>query len=162
MLAALWDSLLSFGAQFGLVPCGLGARDTLRTEMGYVLHGQDIAPDISPVQARTGWAVGWNKSVFSGREALIQEKEVGPQRVAWGLSALDRGIPRGHMAVLDEADVEVGETTSGTFSPTLGRGIALALLKPEVKLGAQVFVDVRGRKLRCEVVRPPFVTSSVN
>jgi len=161
VVVALWENLLAIGAEFGLVPCGLGARDTLRTEMGYVLHGQDISPDISPVQARTGWAVGWAKPDFAGREALIHERERGAGRVAWGLAALDRGIPRGHMAVLDSADVVLGETTSGTFSPTLAKGIALALLVPSVQLGDEVFVDVRGRKLRCEVVRPPFVDASV-
>jgi len=158
---ALWERLLEIGADFGLVPCGLGARDTLRTEMGYVLHGQDISPDISPLEARTGWAVGWSKTEFVGREALLQHKERGADRVAWGLLALDRGIPRGHMSVVDADDVRIGETTSGTFSPTLGQGIALALLAPRVQAGDEVFVDVRGRKLRCQVVRPPFVSASV-
>jgi aminomethyltransferase len=161
VVIALWEKLLEVGGAFGLVPCGLGARDTLRTEMGYVLHGQDISPDISPVQARTSWAVGWSKPEFVGRAALIAEKEHGPARIAWGLAALDRGIPRGHMIVMDAADAQIGETTSGTFSPTLGKGIALALLSPSVQLGDEVQVDVRGRRLRCEVVRPPFVDASV-
>ena len=162
VVVALWERLLEVGDAFGLAPCGLGARDTLRTEMGYVLHGQDISPDISPVQARTAWAVGWSKPQFVGRSALIEEKAQGANHKAFGLVALDRGIPRGHMVVLDTHDVQLGETTSGTFSPTLGKGIALALLKAEVQHGDEVFVDVRGRKLRCEVVRPPFVTSSVS
>lgn len=161
VVVKIWEGLLEVGGAFDLVPCGLGARDTLRTEMGYVLHGQDISPSISPVQARTGWAVGWNKAEFTGREALVVEKSQGPSRTAWGLAALERGIPRGHMDVLDHADLKIGETTSGTFSPTLNKGIALALLSPSTKLGDEVFVDVRGRKLRCEVVRPPFVESSV-
>lgn len=161
VIVRLWESLLSVGADFGLVPCGLGARDTLRTEMGYVLHGQDISPDISPVEARTGWAVGWGKSEFVGREALLAQREQGPQRIAWGLSAIDRGIPRAHMAVFNAADEPIGETTSGTFSPTLSKGIALALLAYEVHLGDEIFVDVRGRKLRCEVVRPPFVQTII-
>ena len=162
VVVAIWESLLEAGIAFDLIPCGLGARDTLRTEMGYVLHGQDISPEISPVQARTGWAVGWAKPDFVGRAALMAEKDQGAKRIAWGLAALDRGIPRGHMDVLDGADLKIGETTSGTFSPTLSKGIALALLIPSVKLGDEVFVDVRGRKLLCEVVRPPFVESSVN
>jgi len=162
VVVAIWESLLDLGADFGLLPCGLGARDTLRTEMGYVLHGQDISPEISPVEARTGWAVGWAKPAFIGREALGAQKAEGAKRIAWGLAALDRGIPRGHMNVVDGEEQVLGETTSGTFSPTLSKGIALALLAPTVQLGDEVFVDVRGRKLRCEVVRPPFVDASVN
>jgi aminomethyltransferase len=162
VVVAIWESFLELGTDFGLLPCGLGARDTLRTEMGYVLHGQDISPEISPVQARTGWAVGWTKPEFAGREALISEKAEGAKRTAWGLAALDRGIPRGHMAVVDADDHVLGETTSGTFSPTLTKGIALALLASSVQLGDEVYVDVRGRKLRCEVVRPPFVDAAVD
>jgi len=161
VVVAIWERLLEIGNDFGLLPCGLGARDTLRTEMGYVLHGQDISPEISPLQARTGWAVGWAKSDFAGRETLIAEKERGARRIAWGLLALDRGIPRAHMSVTNGDGDVVGETTSGTFSPTLQKGIALCLLVPGVQLGDEVSVDVRGRRLRCEVVRPPFVDVSV-
>lgn len=159
-LQPLWDALFTAGETFGVLPCGLGARDTLRTEMGYVLHGQDISPDISPVQARTGWAVGWNKEEFAGRAALIAEKAAGPKRLAFGLSATDRGIPRSHMAVKNAAGDVVGETTSGTFSPTLQKGIALALLDPSVTYGDKLVVDVRGRDLNVEVVKPPFLTAS--
>ena len=116
-------------ARLGVRPCGLGARDTLRTEMGYPLHGQDLSLDITPVQARSGWAVGWEKPAFWGREALLAEKEAGPGRLLWGLEALDRGIPRPHMAVLPAA-TSIGEVTSGTFSPTRRMGIGLALPRP--------------------------------
>ena len=162
LLATLWNSLLTLGDSHGLVPCGLGARDTLRTEMGYVLHGQDISPDISPVEARTGWAVGWDKPQFLGRASLLEQRAAGATRVAWGLLAKERGIPRGHMNVVDGQNALIGETTSGTFSPTLSKGIALALLAPSVSLGDEVAVDVRGRRLLCEVVKPPFVPSSVS
>lgn len=135
---------------------GLGARDTLRTEMGYPLHGHELSAEITPVQARTGWAVGWAKPRFWGKAALEQEKAAGPERTLWGLKANDRGVPRAGQAVL-HAGEQVGETTSGTFSPTLETGIALALLDPSVEPGAEVEVDVRGRKLGCTVVRPPFV-----
>ena len=153
---ALWDALLAAGA----VPCGLGARDTLRTEMGYPLHGQDLSSQISPVQARSGWAVGWAKPAFWGRDALIAEKAAGPRRVTWGLEALDRGIPRAHMAVLRGAET-VGEVTSGTFSPTRRTGIALALLSPDVAEGDELVVDVRGRPAAVRVVKAPFVPSRV-
>ncbi len=159
--AALWNALLASGADLGVLPCGLGARDTLRTEMGYPLHGQDLGPDITPVQARLGWAVGWRKRAFWGREPLLAEKEAGPRRLLRGLDALDRGIPRSHMCVL-RAGSEVGTVTSGTFSPSLRRGIALALLDPSVSEGDEVEVDVRGRPSPFRVVRPPFVETKAS
>jgi aminomethyltransferase len=160
---ALWQALLDAGADHGIRACGLGARDTLRTEMGYPLHGQDLSRTISPVQARLGWAVGWDKPVFAGREALSAEREAGPRRRLWGLRATDRGIPRAHMSVLAQGtDDVVGEVTSGTFSPTLRQGIGLALLAPDVTPGDRVEVDVRGRRSVMEVVRPPFVEASTD
>ena len=159
-LVAIWNALLAAGTEFGVLPCGLGARDTLRTEMGYVLHGQDITQEISPVQAKTGWAVGWNKEAFSGKDALVAEKAAGAKRVAWGLLATGRGIPRSHMQVKTAAGEVVGETTSGTFSPTLQKGIALALLSPTVALGDTLIIDVRGRDLEVVVTKPPFITVS--
>jgi aminomethyltransferase len=157
--ADLWDALLAAGETYGVRPCGLGARDTLRTEMGYPLHGQDLSPSITPVEARLGWAVGWSKPEFWGRDALLKERAAGPARVLRGLLALDRGIPRPHMTVLGADEVTVGEVTSGTYSPTRGMGIGLALLAAEVAEGDEVTVDVRGRRSRFEVVRPPFVAA---
>jgi aminomethyltransferase len=159
---AIWDALLAAGEPHGVRPCGLGARDTLRTEMGYPLHGQDLSPEITPVQARSGWAVGWQKPAFWGREALLAEKAAGPRRTLWGLEAVDRAIPRPHMTVY-AAETPVGEITSGTFSPTRKVGIALALLDTAAGLGegGTVEVDVRGRRAAMQVVRPPFVTPSV-
>ncbi len=152
----LWDAVLALG----VAPCGLGARDTLRTEMGYALHGQDLSLDITPVQARAGWAVGWSKPQFWGREVLLREREQGPARLLRGLESLDRGIPRAHMAV-SAGDRVVGEVTSGTFSPTRKVGIGLALLDRAVEVGDQVTVDVRGRTSAMRVVSPPFVPSRV-
>jgi aminomethyltransferase len=156
----LWDALLDAGAALGAVPCGLGARDTLRTEMGYPLHGQDLSLEITPVQARSTWAVGWKKERFWGRDALLAERERGPHRVLWGLELLERGIPRAHMPVLRDG-TPVGEVTSGTFSPTRKVGIALALLPPDVTEGDELDLDVRGRTSRARVVKPPFVPSRV-
>jgi aminomethyltransferase len=153
---ALWDALSEAMAPYDGLPCGLGARDTLRTEMGYPLHGQDLSLDITPVQARAGWAVGWKKPQFWGRDALVAEKEAGPARQSWGLLVTGRGIPRQHCAVTVDGR-PVGEVTSGTFSPTLRQGIALALLEPSVGLGDEVVVDVRGREVAATVVKPPFV-----
>ena len=156
----VWEALLVKGRQLGAMPCGLGARDTLRTEMGYPLHGQDLSLEITPVQARAGWAVGWDKPGFWGREALLAEKERGPARQLWGLEAQDRGIPRAHMHVSKDGE-GVGEVTSGTFSPTRRIGIGLALLSQGVAVGDEVTVDVRGRTSVMKVVRPPFVPSHV-
>ncbi|HNP58657.1 glycine cleavage system aminomethyltransferase GcvT [Gordonia sp. UBA7599] len=146
------------------LPAGLGARDTLRTEMGYALHGHELSTEITPNQARTGWAVGWDKPAFFGRDALVAEKADGPVRRLYGLRATGRGIPREGCAVLgSEGGEQIGVCTSGTFSPTAQVGIALALLDTAsgVTKGDTVVVDVRGRALPCEVVLPPFVESHV-
>jgi aminomethyltransferase len=156
----LWSAILRAGEPFEIKPCGLGARDTLRTEMGYPLHGQDLSPEITPVQARAGWAVGWKKDAFWGREALLAEKAAGPRRVLWGLRQIDRAIPRPHMEVLDDQGSAIGEVTSGTFSPSLKVGIGLALLPPTAAAGDTVYLDVRGRRAAFSVVKPPFVTPS--
>jgi aminomethyltransferase len=154
----LWDALLERVRGLGGLPCGLGARDTLRTEMGYPLHGHELSLDITPVQARTGWAVGWSKPAFWGRDVLLAERERGAERLLWGLLALERGVPRPDLPVLADGEA-VGVTTSGTFSPSLRQGIGLALLARSVSEGDEVTVDVRGRPLRCRVVKPPFVDS---
>jgi aminomethyltransferase len=153
----LWDRLIDAAAGEGGRPCGLGARDTLRTEMGYPLHGQDLSLDITPVQARCGWAVGWSKPAFWGRDVLAAERERGASRLLWGLLALDRGIPRPHMAVRRADGADVGEVTSGTFSPSLRVGIGLALLDRGVAEGDELTLDVRGRPSVVRVVKPPFV-----
>ncbi|GAB2939915.1 glycine cleavage system aminomethyltransferase GcvT [Micromonospora polyrhachis] len=159
---AVWDALFTAGEPYGIRACGLGARDTLRTEMGYPLHGQDLSLEITPVQARSGWAVGWDKPAFWGREALLAEKAAGAKRTLWGLVAVERGIPRPGMSVY-VGDQVVGQVTSGTFSPTRKVGIALALLDRAAELGVDspVEVDVRGRRYPMRVVRPPFVQPSV-
>ena len=157
---AVWDALMDKGSALGVLPCGLGARDTLRTEMGYPLHGQDLSLDITPVQAKSGWAVGWDKPQFWGREALVKERAEGPARSLWGLESQDRGIPRSHMEVRKDGR-EIGEVTSGTFSPSRRIGIGLALLERGTAVGDEVTVDVRGRASVMRVVKPPFVPSHV-
>jgi aminomethyltransferase len=159
--ARLWDALLAAGEPEQIRPCGLGARDTLRTEMGYPLHGHELSLDITPNQARSGWAVGWKKDAFWGRAALLAEKAAGPARQLWGLQAPGRGIPRPGMSVLGGDGSVVGEVTSGTFSPTLRTGIALALLDTAAGIaeGDEVSVDVRGRPQPVVVRRPPFGAS---
>ena len=157
----LWDCLLEAAAQFDGLPCGLGARDTLRTEMGYPLHGNDLGPDISPVMALSGWAVGWDKDAFWGKDAVAAQREAKTSRLLRGLLATGRGIPRPGCEVRSAGGTVVGEVTSGTFSPTLKNGIALALLERSVAVGDSVVIDVRGRDLPANVVKPPFVDVSV-
>lgn len=156
----VFDALVAAVRELGGELAGLGARDTLRTEMGYALHGHELSPAISPLQARSGWAIGWKKKAFFGRDALLAEKAAGPARLLRGLRATGRGVLRADLAVLD-GDRQVGVTTSGTFSPTLKVGIALALIDADAGVadGAQLTVDVRGRAVECEVVTPPFVTA---
>ena len=158
---ALWDAILDAGAGDGIEPCGLGSRDTLRTEMGYPLHGQDISLSVTPNQARLGWAVGWSKPRFWGKDRLAEEKATGPARILRGLVAVGRGIPRPGMRVMISAHLPIGEVTSGTFSPTLRKGVGLALLDAQVTDGAEVAVDVRGRREIFVLTRPPFVASGV-
>ncbi|MPZ25294.1 MAG: glycine cleavage system aminomethyltransferase GcvT [Micromonosporaceae bacterium] len=159
--ATVWDAVLAAGQPYGIRPCGLGARDTLRTEAGLPLHGQDLSLDITPVQAGYSWVVGWSKPTFWGHDALRAERAATPRRQLRGLLATARGIPRPHMPVLS-AHQQVGQVTSGTFSPTLQVGIALALLDTAAGLspGSEVAVDVRGRRLPMRVVKPPFVRPS--
>lgn len=148
----LWDALLAAGIQ----PAGLGARDTLRLEAGLPLHGHELGPGITPLQAGLGWAVSWSKPVFRGREALSVERDAGPRRVLRGLATEGRRPPRAECPVLVDGTV-VGEVTSGNFSPVLGHGIALAFVPPHVVLGDAVQIDVRGSLLDGHVVELPFV-----
>jgi len=159
----LWTAIMAAGQPFGIKPCGLGARDTLRTEMGYPLHGQDITPAINPVEAGLSWAVGWGKPSFDGAGALRRVKGDGPSRRLVGIKAQARGIPRAHMTVIgaDNPDDVLGEVTSGTFSPTLRTGIGLALVDASVRAGDVVGVRIRDRVETFDVVKPPFVASHV-
>lgn len=158
---ALWDALVAAMEPYGGLPAGLGARDTLRTEMGYALHGNELSTEITPVMARTGWAVGWKKDSFWGREALQAEREAKNSRISWGLDVTGRGIPRAHCDVKSTDGAVIGTVTSGTFSPTLGRGVALALLDRTAAEGDEVVIDVRGRDVTAQVTKPPFVDVGV-
>ena len=157
----VWDALTDAIKNFDGLVCGLGARDTLRTEMGYPLHGHELSLAITPVQAAATWAIGWDKAMFNGSEALRMEKASGTHPRVRALVSQDRGIPRAGMQVKNNAGEIVGEVTSGTFSPTLKKGIALALLSSAVKLGDQLIIDVRGRDSLAEVTKLPLVTSHV-
>jgi aminomethyltransferase len=149
---ATWEAVLSTG----VVPAGLGARDTLRLEAGLPLHGHELGPGITPLDAGLGWVVRFDKGDFRGRDVLLAAKERGPSRRLRGLLGEGRQIPRaGCPVVIDDA--VVGEVTSGNFSPVLERGIALAFLPPEVDDGTKVSIDVRGRPVGATVTPTPFV-----
>ncbi len=147
----VWDRLLEAGA----TPCGLGARDTLRLEMGYPLHGHELSREVTPYEARMGWAVRLDHD-FVGRDALAARREAGPQRRLWGLLGQGRRPLREGLTVRHDGQ-DVGVVTSGSFSPTLQVGIGLAYLADPLGPGDQVVVDVRGREVPVDVVRPPFV-----
>jgi len=148
---AFWDAVLAAGVE----PAGLGARDTLRLEAGLPLHGHELGPGITPLQAGLGWVVGWDKPDFRGRRALEAEREHGPARLLRGLSVDGRRPPRAHQPVLHDEAV-VGEVTSGNFSPLLGHGIALAFLPPDLPIGTEVSIDARGSMLRARLCDLPF------
>ncbi len=157
--AAVWDALASAGA----VPCGLGARDTLRTEMGFPLYGHELTEDITPLEAGIGWTIDWNKPAhFLGREALSAAKKEGSHRLLRGIKMIDKGIPRTGYMVEDASGQSIGIVSSGTQSPSLKRGIGLAFLQREwAHIGSAVYLSVRGRTLAAQVVRLPFVKSKV-
>jgi len=157
----VWDALVAAIEPFDGLICGLGARDTLRTEMGYPLHGHELSLSISPVEASASWAVGWKKESFIGSDVLLAQKSGAAERKSVAIKSLDRGIPRAGMSVKNSQGEVIGEVTSGTFSPSLKHGIALALVAQTVAVGDQLIIDVRGRESHCEVVKLPFVTSHV-
>ena len=150
--ADLWASVTAAGIR----PAGLGARDTLRLEAALPLHGHELGPGITPLQAGLGWVVAFDKPEFRGRSALVAERERGVERELRGIATEGRRPPRADCAVLVDGDA-VGVVTSGNFSPVLGHGIALAFLPPGIEVGAEVAVDVRGTPLPGRVVETPFV-----
>jgi aminomethyltransferase len=152
--SAFWEAVL----ETGVVPAGLGARDTLRLEAGLPLHGQDLGPGITPLEAGLGWVVGWDKGDFRGRRPLEREREAGPRRRLRGLMTVGRQPPRHDDAVL-RGDIRVGTVTSGNFSPVLEHGIALALVDTAAGVGDgdNVVIEVRGRPVPARVTGLPFV-----
>jgi aminomethyltransferase len=152
----VWQDLLAAGQRDGLIPVGLGARDTLRFEARLPLYGQELSDRISPLEAGLGIFVKLDKADFIGKEALIEQKSVGLQRKLAGIEMIDRGIPRAHYPVYAN-DRQIGEVTTGTQSPTLKRNLGLALLDiAHTALHTEVWVEIRGKMLKAEVVPTPF------
>ena len=157
----VWDRLITVIKQLNGTPCGLGARDVLRTEMGYPLHGHELSLEISPVQASASWAIGWQKESFRGKQTLLEQKQTGTKLKLRAILATDRGIPRKDMQVKDITGKVIGQVTSGTFSPGLKKGIGLALINPAIVKGDRVLIDIRGVDSSFNVVELPFVPSKV-
>lgn len=158
---ALWEKILEAGKEEGLVPCGLGARDTLRFEARLPLYGQELSPEISPLESGIGFAVKLDKPAdFIGKEALQRQKEQGPPRKLVGIEMIGRGIPRsGYPVYASDAssDQPIGFITSGTQSPTLKKNLGLALIKKEYAgLGTRLQVEVRGKRIEAVIVKTPF------
>ncbi len=158
--AELWNQLIEKGKAFGIEPIGLGARDTLRLEMGYLLYGQDMNEQVSALQAGLSWIVKLDKGHFIGKSALVSEKTKGVAKRIRALLMEEKAIPRPHYEVIQKGK-KIGEITSGTFSPTLKRGIALALIDATVAIGESVQVQVRKNVATAKVVKTPFVEGSV-
>lgn len=157
----LWNKLLEVGEQEGLVPCGLGARDTLRFEAKLPLYGQELSKTISPIEAGIGFAVKVDKEEdFIGKAVLIEQKKNKPSRKLVGIEMIDKGIPRSHYEVYVN-NTQIGEVTTGTQSPTLNKNLGLALLEKEyATLGTEVEVDIRGKRRKAVVIKSPFYKKS--
>lgn len=154
--AVVWNGLMQAGEGHGLVPTGLGARDTLRFEARLPLYGQELSATISPLEAGVGMFVKLHAGPFIGHEALLQQKTDGPARKLVGIEVLERGIPRPHYPIYAEG-VQIGEVTTGTQSPTLKRNLGLALIDSKyAALGTPLEIEIRGKKLKAEVVKTPF------
>ncbi|MBQ8502137.1 MAG: glycine cleavage system aminomethyltransferase GcvT [Bacteroides sp.] len=154
----IWDAVFEAGAEFDIKPIGLGARDTLRLEMGFCLYGNDLDDTTSPIEAGLGWITKFVEGKnFTNRAALEQQKAEGVSRKLVGFEMVDRGIPRHGYGLLDADGNPIGTVTSGTMSPTRKIGIGMGYVKPAYsKPGTEIYLDMRGRKLKAVVVKPPF------
>ncbi|WP_026558811.1 glycine cleavage system aminomethyltransferase GcvT [Bacillus sp. J37] len=157
----LWENILEAGKSKGVIPCGLGARDTLRFEAALPLYGQELSKDITPIEAGIGFAVKTNKEAeFNGKAVLLKQKEKGTARKLVGIELLEKGIPRHGYEVFAGGEL-IGVVTTGTQSPTLKKNIGLALLKSEfTQLGTEIEVQIRKKRLKAKVVATPFYKRS--
>lgn len=152
----MWDAIFNAGAEYGIKPIGLAARDTLRLEMGFCLYGNDIDDTTSPIEAGLGWITKFTKP-FTNSEALQAQKEAGIQRKLIGFEMIDRGIPRHDYPIVDESGNVIGKVTSGTQSPSLQKAIGMGYVTKELaKEGTEIFIDIRNNKVKAKVVKFPF------
>ncbi len=152
----VWDAIFEAGEPFGIKPIGLGARDTLRLEMGFCLYGNDIDDKTSPLEAGLGWVTKFSKE-FTNSEALQQQKQDGLKNKLVGFEMIDRGIPRHDYQIVDAEGNVIGKVTSGTQSPSLQKAIGMGYVKTEfAKEGTEIFINIRDNKIKAQVVKPPF------
>ena len=153
----LWKMVFEAGEEYGIKPIGLGARDTLRLEKGFCLYGNDINDTTSPIEAGLGWITKFTKD-FIDKDLLLKQKEQGVSRRLKGFKMIDRGIPRQHYQIFDAEGNNIGEVTSGTMSPCLKQGIGMAYIASDFcKVGTEIYIEIRGKHLKAEVVKIPFV-----
>jgi aminomethyltransferase len=155
----VWDTLMNTGQSWGLKPAGLGARDLLRLEMGYLLYGNDIDERTTPIEAGAEWAVRFEKGDFIGKPALLTQKQAGLSRRFVGFELLEKAVPRHGFKILSVSSPQssIGEVTSGNLSPILQKGIGLGYVSPTYsELGTDLFIDIRGKAVPAKVVKPAF------
>jgi aminomethyltransferase len=156
----IWDAIVEAGKEFGLMPIGLGARDTLRLEMAFCLYGNDINDSTSPIAAGLGWITKFTKD-FINKDSLLQQKEKGTTRKLSGFEMIDKGIPRHDYPIKDASGKEIGIVTSGTQSPSLGKAIGMGYIDNEVlKQGGPIYIEVRGKLLEAKIVKTPFYNNN--
>ena len=152
----IWDAIFKAGEPYGIRPIGLGARDTLRLEMGVCLYGNDIDDTTSPLEAGLGWVTKFNKE-FINSDALLRQKQQGLERKLVGFEMIERGIPRHDYPIVDAEENVIGRVTSGTQSPSLQKAIGMGYVKTEfAKEGTEIFISIRDNKIKAKVVKPPF------
>ena len=152
----IWNAIFEAGAEFGIKPIGLGARDTLRLEMGFCLYGNDINDTTSPIEAGLGWITKFSKE-FTNSKNLQAQKEAGVQRKLVGFEMIDRGIPRHDYKIVDAEGVEIGIVTSGTQSPSLQKAIGMGYVKTELaKENSEIYISIRDQKVKAKIVKYPF------
>jgi aminomethyltransferase len=153
----MWDDIFEAGKEFGIKPAGLGARDTLRLEMGFCLYGNDIDDTTSPIEAGLGWITKFSKD-FTNREALEKQKQEGVKRKLVGFEMIERGIPRHDYQIADSSGKIIGKVTSGTQSPTLGKAIALGYVEKEyAKPDTEIFIVIRENPVKALTCKIPFL-----
>ena len=154
---SVWNKIFEAGEAFGIQPVGLGARDTLRLEKGYCLYGNDITDTTSPIEAGLGWVTKFTKD-FVNAKGLKNRKAQGVERKLVGFEMVNKGIPRQGCDLVNESGDKIGEVTSGTMAPSLNKGIGMGYVEKDYSLpGHELFVQVRGKKLKARVVKPPFL-----
>ncbi len=154
----VWNAIMEAGKEFDIEPAGLGARDTLRLEMGYCLYGNDITNETNTIEAGLGWITKLDKGEFNGKDELAAVKEQKPERKLVGFVMSERGIPRQHYKITVDGEV-IGEVTSGTSSPTLGKGVGMGYVQRGFsKAGTDIHIVIRDKEIPAVVTRPPFIT----